>query len=134
MLYTSSAAGLRFQKIIGRFEPPGLYINGIFIDRTRKFQEIMGFGGAFTDSTGINIAALDNGTQGNLLASYFGPDGIGYSMARVPIGGTDFSLRGYSYDDGVPDPELKHFQLQPEDFKYKVQIKKYRLIINVLIT
>lgn len=112
---------MRFEKTIGHFQRPGFYINGILIDRRRQFQEIIGFGGAFTDSTGFNIAALDNDTQNNLLNSYFASNGIQYNMGRIPIGGTDFSSRGYSYDDGAPDPEVKNFKLQPEDYKYKVK-------------
>lgn len=57
-----------------------------------------------------------------LLESYFSDDGIEYSMCRIPIGGTDFSTRAYSYDDGKEDPDLNNFALTDEDFKYKVQI------------
>lgn len=41
-------------------------------------------------------------------------------MGRVPIGGTDFSTKYYSYDDGEPDPSLKKFALDSADFDYKV--------------
>lgn len=119
-LYTSNSRGLRFRKIVGRFQNPELYVYGVVIDKTKKFQEIVGFGGAFTDSTGINIGSLDNQTQDNLLNSYFSSEGIEYNLGRVPIGGTDFSTREYSYDDGPPDPKLKNFKLQFEDFQYKV--------------
>ncbi len=59
--------------------------------------------------------------------SYFGQEGIDYSMGRVPIGGTDFSTRPYTYDDDVAnlgglDANLTNFALQPEDFKFKVNI------------
>jgi glucosylceramidase len=40
-----------------------------------QMQTIIGFGGAFTDSAGINIAALDNVTQELLMQSYYGPNG-----------------------------------------------------------
>ena len=35
-----------------------------------KFQTILGWGGAFTDSAGINIASLDSQAQ-DLLIRYF---------------------------------------------------------------
>jgi len=41
--------------------------------------------------------------------SYFGPEGIGYTHIRIPIAGTDFSTRPYTYDDVSGDIELKHF-------------------------
>ena len=57
--------------------------------------------------------------------SYFAPEGNRYNLGRVPIGGTDFSTRPYTYDDRgkEPDVNLTHFALQPEDYKYKVKLK-----------
>ena len=40
-----------------------------------QMQSIIGFGGAFTDSAGINLASLDNATQELLMQSYYGPNG-----------------------------------------------------------
>jgi glucosylceramidase len=56
----------------------------------------------------------------NLLNSYFGNEGIGYTMGRVPMAGCDFSTRSYSYDDVVNDFELKYFNLTQEDYDLKV--------------
>ena len=44
-------------------------------DDTQKNQTIIGFGGAFTDAAGINIAKLSSGAQQNLISAYFGPEG-----------------------------------------------------------
>ncbi|XP_015783277.1 putative glucosylceramidase 2 isoform X1 [Tetranychus urticae] len=92
-----------------------------------RFQSIIGFGGAFTDATGININRLTSGAlKDRLIADYFGKDGAEYNIGRVPIGGADFSDRIYSYDDDVVDDfELKHFALAPDDYDYKIPyIKK----------
>ena len=35
----------------------------------------MGFGGAFTDAAGVNIAKLSAGAQQNFINAYFGPVG-----------------------------------------------------------
>lgn len=37
------------------------------LDSTKTYQKIMGFGGAFTDSSGINILSLGKETQEHLL-------------------------------------------------------------------
>jgi glucosylceramidase len=66
------------------------------------------------------------------MESYFSRDGIQYNLCRVPIGGTDYSDRPYSYDDGDEDPELKNFELAPEDFKYKV--KSVEVFASLFIT
>lgn len=92
------------------------------MNRTLKFQTIKGFGGAITDAAGSNIYSLSSETVKNLILSYFSPTaGIEYNILRVPIGGTDFSLREYSYADDSPDDfDLKSFNLQMEDLKWKI--------------
>lgn len=37
------------------------------IDTSKKYQTILGFGGAFTDSVGINIRNLSDATQDQLM-------------------------------------------------------------------
>ena len=50
----------------------------------------------------------------------FSLKGIEYGVLRVPIGGVDFSLRPYSYDDTPNDLDLKNFAFGPEDIKWKI--------------
>ncbi|KAK8724632.1 hypothetical protein OTU49_011181 [Cherax quadricarinatus] len=86
-------------------------------------QTMLGFGGAFTDSAGINIATLSAPAQDLLMRSYFGPDGVEYDLCRVPIAGTDFSVRPYSYADLVEDDLLlESFALADEDKLYKLPL------------
>ena len=90
------------------------------IDLQYFYQNITGFGGAFTDSAGINIASLSPESQDTLIRSYFAPEGIRYDTGRVPIAGTDFSTHAYSYDDVEGDVDLIYFNLTMEDYEYKV--------------
>lgn len=90
------------------------------LDKNQKFQKIFGFGGAMTDAAALNIRTLSNKTQHKLLESYFGPTGIGYTYCRIPIAGTDFSTRPYTYDDVLDDVSLSNFNLVEED-DYKIQ-------------
>lgn len=48
----------------------------IQVNRDTTYQSIIGFGGAFTDAAGINIASLSPSAQDNLINSYFSPDGM----------------------------------------------------------
>ncbi|KAK8404907.1 hypothetical protein O3P69_001482 [Scylla paramamosain] len=34
-----------------------------------------------------------------ILTAYYSPEGLEYTMGRVPVGGTDFSTHPYTYDD-----------------------------------
>ncbi|CAG9834260.1 unnamed protein product [Diabrotica balteata] len=81
---------------------------------------MFGFGGAFTDAFGFNLQSVEPTLQEKVLSSYFSKFGIEYNVGRVPIGGTDFSTKGYSYDDSdTPDPSLSLFKLADEDYRYK---------------
>ncbi|EFX69969.1 hypothetical protein DAPPUDRAFT_328613 [Daphnia pulex] len=122
-LITSTRADARFRSTIVNASP--LYLthytaDEIFIDASVQYQKIMGFGGAFTDASGINIAKLSVLAQQNLLKSYFSTDGIEYGLGRVPIGGSDFSTRAYTYDDFPGDDSLSNFSLAREDLFFKI--------------
>jgi glucosylceramidase len=89
------------------------------VDASRSYQEIVGFGAAFTDATvAVMSRNLTGSARQDLIAELFGPPpGIGLSFMRVPIGASDFSERQYSLDDsphGEPDPGLAHFSIEPQ--------------------
>ena len=52
--------------------------------------------------------------------SYFGPHGINYNFIRTPMGGSDFSIRPYTYAMVENDTSFHHFELQVEDNLFKV--------------
>ena len=54
--------------------------------------------------------------------SYYSSEGIEYGIGRVPIGGTDFSTRPYTYDDFPGDVTLSNFSLANEDLVHKVRL------------
>nr|CAI5838242.1 unnamed protein product [Callosobruchus analis] len=122
VIYTTNKAGLRLSKRDSKFATEkSEYENKVTVGE-KVYQEILGFGGSFTDSTGINILSLNGSVQEKLLRSYFSDHGIEYNLCRVPIGGTDFSTRRYSYHDDVEDARLLNFKLQDEDHKYKIPL------------
>ncbi|XP_046403394.1 lysosomal acid glucosylceramidase isoform X2 [Ischnura elegans] len=126
ILYSSSKIGDRLTRTGGEFNRNNYSRNRIRIavDRKCAYQTILGFGGAFTDSAGINIMSLSDSVQNLLIRSYFSQDGIEYGMGRVPIGGSDFSTHTYTYDDVAGDVMLSHFNLSEEDFNYKIPLIK----------
>ncbi|VDP05951.1 unnamed protein product [Soboliphyme baturini] len=126
-MYTSSRSGKRMERKelawtknskLAMVNHASAYM--IKIDPHIRRQTMYGFGGAFTDSTGFNIASLSSATQKHLMESYFGPGGIEYNLGRVPMASCDFSWRVYSYDDTANDFSLDFFSLTEEDFLYKV--------------
>lgn len=106
--------------------PPSQHFNvTVEVNHGSKQQAIVGFGGAFTDAAGINIAKLPVNLQKQLITDYYGNNGIEYRLGRIPIGGSDFSTRAYSYDDHAEgDESFSKFALQPEDKHYKLPYLK----------
>lgn len=122
-VFTSTKSGKRFQKTETKFNE-NKTLNGnkwnVKVDRKRKYQKIIGFGGAFTDATVLGIGKLSPKLQKQIISDLFSESGLEYSVARTTISGSDFSARPYSYDDTENDWELKNFSLADEDIKYRV--------------
>ncbi|RWS21576.1 glucosylceramidase-like protein, partial [Leptotrombidium deliense] len=57
----------------------------VTINREKRYQSIIGFGGAFTDSATLNIRSLPQNLSERLIKDYFAEDGIQYSIGRIPI-------------------------------------------------
>lgn len=93
----------------------------IRVNTNRTLQQIIGFGGAFTDAAGINWMSLNSQfLRDRLIECYYGPHGLEYNMGRIPMAGCDFSTRDYTYADLPNDFELNNFSLAIEDTDYKI--------------
>lgn len=90
------------------------------------YQSIIGFGGAFTESTGFALKSLPIEKQVNLLNEYFSKSGLNYSIGRLPIGSSDFSLKSYSYSNKA---DLSDFCIE-KDKEYIISTVKSALKIN----
>lgn len=91
--------------------------NTIFVDETQVYQQIEGFGAAFTDSAAylLNEVATPADRE-SAMSKLFTRDGngIGLSFMRNPIGASDMARSQYSFDDmpaGQSDPELTNFSI-----------------------
>nr|XP_053632503.1 lysosomal acid glucosylceramidase-like [Cherax quadricarinatus] len=122
---TTSEEGLRFNvetfPVSSEQTPDAVVVT---LDREDVYQTIIGFGGSFTDSTGLNVVGLPSEAQEYFLRSYFAPEGLGYNLCRIPIAGSDFSTRPYSYDDVEGDIDLVYWNLTMEDYNYKLPLIK----------
>lgn len=84
--------------------------SSIVVDGSKKFQEIFGFGGAFTEAAGLQFQKLPLEKQEQVLKLYFDKrEGSGYEFGRVPMGSCDFSVASYNFDNVTNDMELVHF-------------------------
>jgi glucosylceramidase len=70
----------------------------LVIHPERQYQQITGFGGAFTESSAYVLGQLSKAKRAEVIRRYFSPDGASYSLTRTHINSCDFSLKPYSYD------------------------------------
>lgn len=91
-----------------------------------KCQEFLGFGGAFTEATGIALKQLPYEKRNRIISDYFSTNELNYSICRLPIGSTDFSPKSYSYSN---KPDLSDFSIE-QDKKYIIPIVKLALKEN----
>lgn len=105
--------------------------NVINVEPNITFQKILGFGGAFTESSGYTLSLVNEDIYNKILDDYFSKDGLNYSFGRLPIASCDFSLNSYSYSykDDLSDfsidrdmnyiiPTIKAAQNRNKDIKF----------------
>ena len=98
----------------------------VFVDPAKKFQTIVGVGGALTDASAETFAKLPQAKQQEILTAYFDPNkGIGYTLARTNIHSCDFSSDSYTYvTEG--DKELRSFSVN-HDKQFRIPFIKRAL-------
>ncbi|KAL7689191.1 putative ricin B, lectin domain, glycoside hydrolase family 30, glycosyl hydrolase, all-beta [Plasmopara halstedii] len=102
-----SVSGLKWKR--GGLKNTNSYIS---IDLDIRFQEIMGFGGAFTEAAALQFQKLPLDKQEDVLTLYFDEElGSAYTFGRVPMGSCDFSISSYNFDDVLNDSKLLHFDM-----------------------
>ena len=85
----------------------------IFVNPDRRYQTVLGIGGAITDASAEVYAGLNKATQQELMQAYFDQEkGLGYSLLRTTIHSCDFASGSYTYiKEG--DKSLSTFDIAP---------------------
>jgi glucosylceramidase len=84
----------------------------IQLDPSKKYQDILGFGGAFTDAACYMLHQLAPAAREQLIHEMFHPSEMGLNVCRTCIGASDYSASLYSFDDGAADPDLTRFSIE----------------------
>jgi len=130
--YTTSKAGNLRLSYVGesRFSShlqPIEVETSIFINPHKKFQTILGIGGALTDASAETFYKMPVTKQKEFMKSYYNPiDGIGYTLARTSINSCDFSSDSYTYVENN-DIALKSFTIK-HDLKYRIPFIKKAIV------
>lgn len=97
--------------------------NVIEINRKNKFQQILGFGGAFTEAAAYTLEQISEENRAQVIESYFDPEkGLNYSIGRIHIHSCDFSLENYTYVE-EDDESLESFDIA-RDHKWVLPLIK----------
>ncbi|MFD0763804.1 glycoside hydrolase family 30 beta sandwich domain-containing protein [Mucilaginibacter lutimaris] len=95
----------------------------VFVDPEKKFQTMLGIGGALTDAVAETFYKLPKDKQTELLEAYYSKTkGIGFTLARTNIQSCDFSSGSYSYVSNS-DKNLSTFDVS-HDKKYRIPFIK----------
>ena len=86
----------------------------IEINTDKRFQSVIGFGGAFTEAAAYNFSKLSSEQQSKILSLYFDPiEGLRYSVGRIAMNSCDFALGNYTYINDF-DITLSSFDISRE--------------------
>jgi glucosylceramidase len=84
----------------------------VFVKPGRTCQTIDGFGGSFNELGWVALGKASKKDAQEAIKALFGDEGCAFTLARIPIGASDFALDYYSLDDTPDDYELKHFSIE----------------------
>lgn len=128
VLVTSTKSGDRFSISTGDLTPQTesrasntQQVNNnvqINIDRTVEHKEILGFGTSFTGAVTYLLSKLPQSLRAAIFKGYYSSDiGMGQTLMRMPIGGCDFDLEPWTYNEYPEnDVKLTNFtKLDPRD-------------------
>ena len=91
--------------------------NNLDVDASVRYQQMVGFGAALTDSSAwLMRNRMSSAQRAALIDELFGQSGIGLSFLRLSLGASDFSRSHYTLDDMAPgqtDDALAHFSIDP---------------------
>jgi len=107
----------------------------IDVDSSVRYQRMLGFGGAMTDSSAwLLYDELTPAQQASTMKALFSPSGIDLDYVRIPIGASDYvaNVNPYSYDDlpaGQTDAEMAGFSIA-HDEAYILPALREMLAVN----
>jgi glucosylceramidase len=85
----------------------------LFVDTSRRFQTLEGFGGAFTEAAAVVWQGLGEAAREQVLRDCFDPlRGHGYTLCRVHMGSCDFALGNYAHAPTAGDTDLAGFSIE----------------------
>src|SRR5258708_20862125 len=104
----------------------GRKLSGDFItlNPERKFQEILGFGAAFTDASCYLFSQLSEDSRQQLFHELFHPSELVLNVCRTCIVASDYSPDAYCFDEGEPTPDLERSSVNHDPRTTRPQLRQ----------
>ncbi len=126
--YTTSVGGLRLAESKIPLMRPSTAAAYRVLPTGKTFQTVDGFGLAITQASCYNLLRMSPADRTAFLTEVFDRErGMGSSLIRVCIGGSDFSMDEFTWCD---EPGLEHFAVHPLDEQYLFPILDEIYAIN----
>ena len=126
--FTTSVGGLRLAESKIPLMRPSTAAAYRVLPTGKTFQTVDGFGLAITQASCYNLLKMSPADRTAFLTEVFDRErGMGSSLIRVCIGGSDFSMDEFTWCD---EPGLEHFAVHPLDEQYLFPILDEIYAIN----
>ena len=127
-VYTTDTSGSLMKESSIRLAPPDA-AHFYKVELTgESFQSVDGFGFAITQASCYNLLKMSAEDRSAFLREIFcRKKGLGSSLIRVCIGGSDFSLDEFTCCD---TPGIEHFAIHPSDVQYLFPVLDEIMRIN----
>lgn len=129
ILYTTNAENQLVRSEKDFYTDHDIENNLIKVYAMEERQEMIGFGGALTESSAYTFSRMSKEKQEILTNLYFGEQGNNYNFCRLHIQSCDFSLGNSAYVTDETDTKLRSFSLE-QDEKYVIPYIKEALKKN----
>ena len=129
LVYTTTASGTRLfeESEVLLVKPSEASFNRITVTG-EQYQSVDGFGLAVTQASCYNLLKMNAADRHAFLEEVFSREtGLGSSLIRVCIGGSDFSMDEFTWCD---EPGLEHFAVHPLDEQYLFPVLDEIFAIN----
>ncbi|TDM08907.1 MAG: hypothetical protein C4K60_05955 [Ideonella sp. MAG2] len=103
----------------------------VWVDASRHFQTVLGFGAAFTEAAAVTWQALPPEQQREFMTACFGrDDGHGYTLCRVHMNSCDFALGNYAHVEQADDFALNSFSIARDEQALLPMIKAAQAVAH----
>lgn len=103
----------------------------IKLDRSKRFQRIEGFGGSFTGAVSYLLENYkEQEIQDHLYKSFYADKGLGFNLMRVAMGGCDFDLEAWAYNE-LPENDIKLTKMDKLDDRDVIRVEQIKRLREV---